>query len=79
MSLPNGFVLGKADPYGSLHYEGSHWVIGDVVIDDLLTKLMGGRGARLSGVLHITFEVIPTEVTSGDTALGGPFEGSEPS
>ncbi len=71
------FVIGQADPFGSFHYEDEHWVIGDVVVDDLFTKLMGGTGARLSGVLHISFEVIPTAVTAADTGLGGPFEDSE--
>ena len=74
----DGFILGKAAPFGSLHYENGHWTMGDLVIDDLLTKMMGGKGARLSGILRIEFEVIPTEVTSGDIALGGPFESSEP-
>lgn len=74
----NGFTVGKAAPYGSMHYENGHWVIGDVVVDDLLTKMMGGMGTRVSGILLIEFKVIPTEVTSTDTGLGGPFEASEP-
>lgn len=78
MGLPQGFTLGKAAPFGSLHHERGYWTVGDVLVDDIITKIMGGEGARLSGILRIEFEVIPTEVTSGDTALGGPFEVSEP-
>lgn len=79
MSLANvGYTFGKAAPYGSMHYENGHWVIGDVNIDDMITKIMGGTGGRVSGVLLIEFRVIPSEVTSGDTAMGGPFEVSEP-
>ena len=78
MPLPSGFTLGKASPFGSIHFELGHWVVGDVVIDDIITKIMGGKGGRLSGIVHLVVEVLPSEITSGDTGLGGPFEPSEP-
>lgn len=70
-----GPVIARAAPYGSLHFrDGIGWIIDDVVVDDVVTKMMGGTGARMSGVLRIEFELIPAEVTSIDVGMGGPYE-----
>ncbi len=70
--------VASADPIGSLHFEDGHWVVGDVKVDDMLTHMLGGKGVRLTGVLHLSFDLLPTIVKSTDAGVGGPYEKSEP-
>ncbi len=70
--------VASADPIGSLHYEDGHWVIGDVKVDDMLTHMLGGKGVRLTGILHLSFDLLPSVIKTTDTGLGGPYEKSEP-
>ncbi len=74
----NSFQVGKCDLIGTLHFEDGYAIVGDAPVDEMIRKMVGGAGARLTGVLHVSFDIIPSQVTGADSAFGGPYEGSEP-